>query len=110
MDLTPDAKRAFHVQSYGPGPSIDRVELVELKQFSDDGGTMTELARLGRDADATDPAGRRPRRLQRGDGAGAHHLLHRPPIRAGARRVRRGPPAVGLRRPGRLGRRPRITR
>ena len=46
MDLTPDAKRAFHVQSYGPGPSIDGVELVELKQFSDDGGTMTELARL----------------------------------------------------------------
>src|SRR2546423_13029470 len=46
MDLTPDAKRAFHVQSYGPGPSIDGVELVELKRFSDDGGTMTELARL----------------------------------------------------------------
>src|SRR5947208_7832915 len=46
MDLTPDAKRAFHVLSYGPGPSIDGVELVELKRFSDDGGTMTELARL----------------------------------------------------------------
>src|SRR5207249_947221 len=46
MDLAPDATRAFRVQSYGPGPSIDGVELVELKRFSDDGGTMTELARL----------------------------------------------------------------
>src|SRR5204863_476962 len=59
------------------------------------------------------PHPRREARLPRPvvrDGAGAHHLLHRPPLRAGARRVRRGPPAVGLRRPGRLGRRPRITR
>jgi dTDP-4-dehydrorhamnose 3,5-epimerase len=46
MEFTPHAKRAFHVQSYGPPPSIDGVELVELKRFGDDGGTMTELARL----------------------------------------------------------------
>ena len=46
MELTPDAKRAFHVQAYGPGRSIDGVELVELRRFVDDGGSMTELARL----------------------------------------------------------------
>ena len=46
MDLTPAAKRAFRIQSYGPAPSIDGVEIVELKRFSDDGGSMTELARL----------------------------------------------------------------
>src|SRR5437867_1296935 len=46
MDLTPAAKRAFQIQSYGPAPSIDGVEIVELKRFSDDGGSMTELARL----------------------------------------------------------------
>src|SRR2546425_2373507 len=46
MEFTPHAKRAFHLQSYGPAPSIDGVELVELKRFADDGGTLTELARL----------------------------------------------------------------
>ena len=46
MDLTPAAKRAFQIQSYGPAPSIDGVEIIELKRFSDDGGSMTELARL----------------------------------------------------------------
>src|SRR6266571_5651098 len=46
MDLTPAAKRAFQIQSYGPAPSIDGVDVVELKRFSDDGGSMTELARL----------------------------------------------------------------
>ncbi len=46
MEFTPDAKRAFHVQSYGPAPSIDGVEIVELKRHQDDGGSMTELVRL----------------------------------------------------------------
>src|SRR3989442_1285231 len=46
MDLTPAAKRAFQIQSCGPAPSIDGVEIVELKRLSDDGGSMTELARL----------------------------------------------------------------
>jgi dTDP-4-dehydrorhamnose 3,5-epimerase-like enzyme len=46
MELTPAAKRAFQTQSYRPGPSIDGVEIVELKRFADDGGSMTELARL----------------------------------------------------------------
>src|SRR5207249_2567008 len=46
MDFTPAAKRAFQTQSYGPAPSIEGVEIVELKRFADDGGSMTELARL----------------------------------------------------------------
>jgi dTDP-4-dehydrorhamnose 3,5-epimerase len=46
MDFTPDAKRAFQMQSYGPAPSIDGVEIVELRRFADDGGSLTELARL----------------------------------------------------------------
>jgi len=46
MDLTPAAKRAFHIQSYGPAPSIEGVQVIELKRFADDGGSMTELARL----------------------------------------------------------------
>jgi dTDP-4-dehydrorhamnose 3,5-epimerase len=46
MDLSPDAKRAFQLQSYEPAPRIEGVELVELRRFADDGGSMTELARL----------------------------------------------------------------
>jgi dTDP-4-dehydrorhamnose 3,5-epimerase len=41
-----EAKRQFQVQDYGPRPTIDGVALVELKRFADDGGSMTELARL----------------------------------------------------------------
>ncbi|HEX3177001.1 MAG TPA: dTDP-4-dehydrorhamnose 3,5-epimerase family protein [Methylomirabilota bacterium] len=46
MEFTPDAKRAFQLQSYGGAPTIDGVRLVELKRHADDGGSMTELARL----------------------------------------------------------------
>jgi dTDP-4-dehydrorhamnose 3,5-epimerase len=46
MELTPDAKRAFHVQSYGGAPVIDGVRVVDLVRHADDGGSMTELARL----------------------------------------------------------------
>src|SRR3989442_14467328 len=46
MDLTPDAKRAFTVQSYAPQPRIEGVEIVDLQRHVDDGGSMTELARL----------------------------------------------------------------
>ena len=45
-DLSDDAKRAFTVQSYGGAPSIDGVALVDLERHPDDGGSMTELARL----------------------------------------------------------------
>jgi dTDP-4-dehydrorhamnose 3,5-epimerase len=47
MDLSPDAKRAFQLQSYLPVPTIDGVEVVDLKRFHDDGGNFTELVRLG---------------------------------------------------------------
>ena len=46
MNLTPDAKRAFQVQSYGSAPIIEDVRIVDLKRHTDDGGSMTELARL----------------------------------------------------------------
>src|SRR6267378_3723460 len=46
MDFTPPVKRAFQLQSYAPAPSIDGVQLVELRRFSDEGGALTELVRL----------------------------------------------------------------
>jgi dTDP-4-dehydrorhamnose 3,5-epimerase len=46
MDFTPDAKRAFHLQSYAPASTIEGVRIIELKRHADDGGSMTELARL----------------------------------------------------------------
>ncbi|MBI1846798.1 MAG: dTDP-4-dehydrorhamnose 3,5-epimerase family protein [Candidatus Rokubacteria bacterium] len=46
MDWSPEAKRAFSLQSYGAWARIDGVELVELERHADDGGSMTELARL----------------------------------------------------------------
>jgi len=46
MDFSSAAKRAFEIQSYATSPRIDGVEIVELKRFADDGGSMTELARL----------------------------------------------------------------
>ena len=46
MEFTPDAKRAFHLQSYGPAPVIEGVALVPLARHVDDGGAMTELIRL----------------------------------------------------------------
>jgi dTDP-4-dehydrorhamnose 3,5-epimerase len=49
MDLSRDAKGVFHVQSYGPAPLIDGVELVELRRHHDDGGALTELLRLDGD-------------------------------------------------------------
>jgi dTDP-4-dehydrorhamnose 3,5-epimerase len=46
MEFSPDAKRVFQLQPYGPSPTIDGVQLVELKRYHDDGGSMTELGRL----------------------------------------------------------------
>jgi dTDP-4-dehydrorhamnose 3,5-epimerase len=46
MDFTPEAKRAFAIQSYAPALAIEGVELVELRRHADDGGSLTELARL----------------------------------------------------------------
>ena len=46
MNLSPNAKRAFSVQSYSPAPMIDGVQIVDLRRHHDDGGAMTELGRL----------------------------------------------------------------
>jgi dTDP-4-dehydrorhamnose 3,5-epimerase len=46
MEFSPDAKRAFQVQTYGGTSAIDGVRVVELARHADDGGAMTELARL----------------------------------------------------------------
>ncbi|HEX9818564.1 MAG TPA: dTDP-4-dehydrorhamnose 3,5-epimerase family protein [Methylomirabilota bacterium] len=46
MDISGDAKRAFHAQAYGPAPVIDGVTLTPLARHADDGGSLTELARL----------------------------------------------------------------
>ena len=46
MRLNDEAQRAFSVQDYSAQPAIQGVEIVELKRFSDDGGSLTELGRL----------------------------------------------------------------
>jgi dTDP-4-dehydrorhamnose 3,5-epimerase len=56
VELSPDAKRAFKTQSYASGLRIEGVELVELARHHDDGGAITELARLS-DGQAQKPAG-----------------------------------------------------
>jgi dTDP-4-dehydrorhamnose 3,5-epimerase len=44
--LNERANSAFHVQKYGREAKIAGVEVVELRRFHDDGGSMTELGRL----------------------------------------------------------------
>ena len=46
IELSDTAKRAFALQSYGPAPEIAGVQVVELKRFTDDGGSFMELVRL----------------------------------------------------------------
>jgi dTDP-4-dehydrorhamnose 3,5-epimerase len=46
MEWSPQAKQVFQVQSYAPQPTIDGVQIAELRRHHDDGGSMTELARL----------------------------------------------------------------
>lgn len=46
MEFTGLAADAYGVQDYSPQPMIDGVEIVQLRRFNDDGGSMTELARL----------------------------------------------------------------
>ena len=50
MKLTPDAESRYAVQRYGGGATIEGVVLSPLRRFRDDGGSMTELARLERGA------------------------------------------------------------
>lgn len=46
MEFSADAKRVFQLQSYQGGPTIEGVQIVELRRYHDDGGSMTELGRL----------------------------------------------------------------
>ncbi len=46
MELSPEAKRLFQVQSYGGASRIHGVEIVDLRRHHDDGGAMTELLRV----------------------------------------------------------------
>ncbi len=46
VEFNRKAQDAFGVQDYSSRPPIEGVELVELRRFNDDGGSMTELARL----------------------------------------------------------------
>jgi dTDP-4-dehydrorhamnose 3,5-epimerase len=48
VKLGDEAEARFRKEVYArPGPSIEGVRLAELRRFSDDSGSMTELARLG---------------------------------------------------------------
>ena len=47
MDLTDAAKRAIILQDYSSAPAIEGVAIVDLRRFVDDGGSFTELGRLG---------------------------------------------------------------
>lgn len=55
VELSDAAKRAFALQDYGPAPEIEGVQIVELKRFTDDGGSFMELARLQRGVPAALP-------------------------------------------------------
>ena len=46
MEWSPQAKRVFEIQAYAPRQPIDDVQIVDLTRHQDDGGSMTELARL----------------------------------------------------------------
>jgi dTDP-4-dehydrorhamnose 3,5-epimerase-like enzyme len=44
--LNERARDAYSIQNYGGTPQIEGVEIVQLRRFNDDGGSMTELGRL----------------------------------------------------------------
>jgi dTDP-4-dehydrorhamnose 3,5-epimerase len=46
MKLTPDAEGRYGRQDYGPRRLIEGVQLLPLRRFHDDAGSMTELVRL----------------------------------------------------------------
>ena len=46
MKLTADADSVLRVQRYDGAPSIDGVEVIDLRRFNDDGGSMMELFRF----------------------------------------------------------------
>jgi len=46
VQLNSNAESRYRVQQYGESRTIDGVETVELRRFTDDGGSMTELLRV----------------------------------------------------------------
>jgi dTDP-4-dehydrorhamnose 3,5-epimerase len=46
MELSENAKRAFGIQDYSPKPRVAGVDVVELRRFFDEGGSLTELGRF----------------------------------------------------------------
>jgi len=53
VEFNSQTKSRYRVQQYGESQRIDGVEAIELRRFTDDGGSMTELLRLN----GTDVAG-----------------------------------------------------
>lgn len=45
-EFNTEARGAYSIQDYSPQPQIEGVEIVELRRFNDDGGSMCELARM----------------------------------------------------------------
>lgn len=45
-EFTPSAAKDYSVQDYSGRTQIDGLEIVQLRRFNDDGGSMTELGRL----------------------------------------------------------------
>lgn len=52
MNLGSKAKSLYRLQEYGKTTSIEGVQIVELRRFNDDGGSMVELLRLAGGAPA----------------------------------------------------------
>jgi dTDP-4-dehydrorhamnose 3,5-epimerase len=48
VKLTGEVEALYHRQRYGARRAIDGVEILELRRFGDDGGSLVELARLDR--------------------------------------------------------------
>ncbi|MFT5155363.1 MAG: hypothetical protein ACI841_005375, partial [Planctomycetota bacterium] len=44
--FTDAAQAQYGVQDYSGQPQIEGVEIIPLRRFNDDGGSMTELGRL----------------------------------------------------------------
>jgi len=46
MELTDDARSLLIIQDYSKKPAIEGVQIITLKRFNDEGGSLTELVRL----------------------------------------------------------------
>jgi len=46
IELSEPAKRAFTIQDYAPAPQVAGVNVIELRRFADEAGSMTELGRF----------------------------------------------------------------